>query len=89
MVGVLEKLAQHRTTDDADDNVAQWGSGVINYMVTEDNVAQHGSWAINYTRAPWLAAGADRVLWGITAGTSGPSRGAKSNARNALSALDV
>ena len=61
MVGVLEKWAQHRAADYADDNVAQWGSFVILWLVTED------------TRAPWLAASAERVLRGIAADMSGAS----------------
>ena len=77
MVGVLEKLAQHRTTDGADDNVAQCGSLAIYYLATED------------TRAPWLAAGAERVLRGIAADTSGASGGAKSEARDALKKLGL
>ena len=72
MVGVLEKWAQHRTADDADDNVAQWGSDAIYWLVTEA------------TRAPWLAAGAERVLRGIATGTSVASGEAKRGARNAL-----
>ena len=71
MVGVLEKWAQHRTTGSADDNVAQRGSFAIRCLVTEDN------------RAPWLAAGAERVLRGIAAGTSEPS----DRARKALKEL--
>ena len=77
MVGVLEKWAQHRTTDYTEDNVAQWGSRVIYRLVTED------------TRARWLAAGAERVLRGIAADTSVASGAAKSHARNALATLGV
>ena len=77
MVGVLEKWAQHRTTDWADDNVAQWGSLAICRLVTAD------------TRAPWLAAGAEGVLRGITADTSVASSGAKSNASSALRQLGL
>ena len=73
----MEKWAQHRTTDDADDNVAQWGSWAIYWLVTED------------TRAPWLAAGAERVLQGITADTSVASADAKSWARYALKELGL
>ena len=73
----MEKWAQHRTTDRADDNVAQWGSWAIYWLVTED------------TRAPWLAAGAERVLRGIAAGTSEASDRAKSDARNALNELGL
>ena len=76
MVGVLEKWAQHRTTD-ADDNVARWGSGAIYLLVTRN------------TRAPWLAAGAEGVLRGIIAGTSGASGEAKSPARLALGKLGL
>ena len=77
MVGVLEKWAQHRTADDADDNVAQLGSDAIYWLVTEA------------TRAPWLAAGAERVLRGIATDTSGASGEAKSEARDALEKLGV
>ena len=73
----MEKWAQHRTAEGADDNVAQWGSIVIFWLVTSD------------TRAPWLAAGAERVLRGIIAGTSEASDGAKISARYALEALDL
>ena len=73
----MEKWAQHRTTDDADDNVAQYGSGVIYYLVTRD------------TRAPWLAVGAEGVLRGIVAGTSVASGTAKTVARNALQELGL
>ena len=72
VVNVLEKWARHRTTDDAEDNVAQWGSFVIEKLVTED------------TRARWLAAGAEGVLRGIAAGTSNASKTAKILARSAL-----
>ena len=77
MLGVLEKWAQHRTTDSADDNVAQWGSLAIYVLVTTD------------TRAPWLAAGAEGVLRGIAADTSGASGEAKKWARNALKELGL
>ena len=73
----MEKWAQHSTTDDAEDNVAQWGSWVIYWLVTED------------TRAPWLAAGAEGVLRGITADTSVASSSAKSEARDALKKLGL
>ena len=73
----MEKWAQHRTTDDADDNVARYGSWAIRILVTED------------TRAPWLAAGAERVLRGIAADTSGAYGKANSNARDALEKLGV
>ena len=73
----MEKWAQHRTTDDADDNVAQWGSCAIYYLLTED------------ARAPWLAAGAERVLRGIAADTSGASGRAKYWARKALNDLGL
>ena len=72
MVGVLEKWAQHRSTDWADDNVAQYGSEAIWWLVPKD------------TRAPWLAAGAEGVLRGIAAGTSNASKTAKILARSAL-----
>ena len=68
----MKKWAQHRTTDSADDNVAMWGCYAIRLLVTEE------------TRAPWLAAGAERVLRGIATGTSEASDSAKSWARNAL-----
>jgi hypothetical protein len=77
VVGVLEKWAQHRTTDDADENVARYGSWVIYLLVTTD------------TRAPWLAAGAERVLQGITAGTSVASGQAKEWARDAMKELGL
>ena len=77
MVGVLEKWAQHRTTDYAEDNVAYSGSLAIWDLVSKD------------TRAPWLAAGAERVLRGIAADTSGASGKAKSNARDALKHLGL
>ena len=77
VVGALEKWAQHRTTDGADDNVAQWGSLAIYLLATKD------------TRAPWLAAGAERVLRGIAADTSGASADAKYWARNALEKLGL
>ena len=73
----MEKWAQHRTTDSADDNVAEWGSWAIWYLVTEE------------TRAPWLAAGAEGVLRGIAVGTSGASGRAKIEARLALSELGL
>ena len=68
----MEKWAQHRTTDDAVDNVAQWGSLAIERLTTTD------------TRALWLAAGADEVLRGIIADTSAASDKAKRWARDAL-----
>ena len=73
----MEKWALHMTTDYADDNVAQWGSLAIYYLATED------------TQAPWLTAGAERVLRGIIADTSEVSGHAKSEARSALSALGL
>ena len=73
----MEKWAQHRTTDYADDNVAEWGSWAIYNLVTK------------YNRAPWLAAGAERVLRGIAADTSGASGLAKSEARSALKRLGM
>ena len=73
----MEKWAQHRTTDGADDNVAEWGSWAIYYLVTED------------TRAPWLDAGAEGVLRGITADASVASSNAKSYARAALKKLGL
>jgi hypothetical protein len=77
MVGVLEKWAQHRTTDYADDNVAGWGSWVIYWLVTKE------------IRAPWLAAGAERVLRSIIADRSNASTWAKSEARSALKELGL
>ena len=73
----MEKWAQHRTTDSADDNVAKWGSRAIYWLVTED------------TRARWLAAGAERVFRGIAADTSVASADAKSWARYALKELGL
>ena len=75
VVDVLEKWAQHRAIDSSDDNVAGLGSEAINRLVTND------------TRAPWLAAGAEGVLRGITAGTSEASDSAKRWARSALNKL--
>ena len=68
MVGVLEKWAQHRTTDHADDNVAQWGSIVIQYTARGDPDS----------KARWLAAGAEGVLRGIVTSESAASMTAKS-----------
>ena len=76
-VGVLEKWAQHRTTDDAVDNVAQWGSCVIYWLAMGD------------TRPPWLAAGAEGVLRGIIADTSEASGEAKMFAIWALKELGL
>ena len=73
----MEKWAQHRTTDDADDNVAHYGSSAIHLLATED------------TRAPWLAADAERILRGIAADTNGASGDAKSEARYALKKLGL
>ena len=73
----MEKWALHMTTDYADDNGAMWGSYAICFLVTRD------------TRAPWLAAGAERVLQGITADTSVASADAKSWARYALKELGL
>ena len=71
----MEKWAQHRTGDNADDNVAQYGSWAIRWLTEGDPDS----------RARLLAAGAERVLRGITKeDTSAASRGAKSNARDAL-----
>ena len=75
----MEKWAQHRTTDWADDNVAQSGSVAINLLVTLGT----------NTRPPWLAAGAEGVLRGIIADTSEASGEAKSWARNALEKLGL
>ena len=75
VVGVLEKWAQHRTTDDADDNVAEWGSGAIRLLATID------------TRPLWLVA--EGVLRGIAAGTSAASYWARKNAREALTKLGM
>ena len=73
----MEKWALHMTTDYADDNGAMWGSWAIYWLVTED------------TRAPWLAAGAEGVLRGIAADTSGASGEAKNAARKALKELGL
>ena len=73
----MEKWAQHRTTDMADDNVAYWGCYAIYYLARGD------------TRAPWLAAGAEGVLRGIIADTSGASVMDKHVAICALIALDL
>ena len=75
VVGVLEKWAQHWTTDDAEVNVALWGSLAIEYLARGDPDS----------KAPWLAAGAERVLRGITEeDTSAASDGAKRKSRDAL-----
>ena len=79
MVGVLEKWAQHRTTDGVDDNVAQYGSFAIEYTACGDPDS----------KARWLAAGAEGVLRGITAGTSVASDRAKSWARDAMKELGL
>ena len=75
----MEKWTQHKTTDDADDNVAAWGSWVIELTATGDPDS----------KARWLAAGAERVLQGITAGTSVASDRAKSWARDAMKELGL
>ena len=75
----MEKWAQHRTTDDADDNVAQYGSYAIELTAIGDPDR----------KARWLAAGAEGVLRGIIAGTSGASGEAKKWARNALKELGL
>ena len=75
----MEKWAQHRTTDHADDNVAQYGSWAIRYLATGDPVS----------KARWLAAGAEGVLQGIIAGTSVASGEAKTKARDALKELGL
>ena len=74
-MGVLEKWAQHRTTDDAEDNVAQWGSLAIRLLNRADPVSN----------ARWLDAGAGGVLRGIAAADmSVASTAAKNEARYAL-----
>ena len=73
----MEKWALHMTTDYADDNGAMWGSWAISCLVTED------------TRAPWLAAGSERVLRGIAEDTSVASGEAKYWARLALGKLGL
>ena len=80
MVGILEKWAQHRTTDSADDNVAWYGSLAIELTARGDPDS----------KARWLDAGADGVLRDIAdKGTSGASGNAKSAARNALKGLGL
>ena len=79
-MSVLEKWAQHRTTDHADDNVAQRGSLAICFLLTE---------GYKGIRTPWLAAGAERVLRGIIADTSEATDWAKSLARDALRQLGL
>ena len=74
----MEKWAQHRTTDHADDNVAQYGSEAIYWLVLTAD-----------TWAPWLAFGAERVLRGIAADTSVASDNAKGYARRALKELGL
>ena len=75
----MEKWAQHRTTNGADDNVAQYGSYAIEFTAMGDPVS----------KARWLAAGAERFLRGIAAGTSEASDMAKSWARDALESLGL
>ena len=78
MVGVLEKWAYHRAADNADDNVAHYGSWAIRLLAT-----RHPE-----IKAPWLAAGAKGVLRGIAnEDTSVASRGAKNEARFTLMEL--
>ena len=77
IVDVVKKWAQHMTTDDDDDNVANWGSWAIYLLVTRN------------TRAPWLAAGAEGVLRGIIADTSGASADAKNEASGVLKKLGL
>ena len=74
-MSVLEKWAQHRTCDDADDNVAQYGSKAIEMLASGDPDS----------RARWLAAGAEGVLRSIAAeDTSDASSEARRYAREAL-----
>ena len=75
----MEKWAQHRTTDWADDNVAYWGSWAIKLTARGDPDS----------KARWLAAGAERVLRGIAAGTSEASDRAKEWARDAMKELGL
>ena len=77
MVSVLEKWYQHRTYDNSDDNVAQWGSWAIYHLVTTDPDS----------KAHWLSAGAERVLGCIAARWSDASSYAKSYATGAMSEL--
>ena len=75
----MEKWAQHRTTDWADDNVPLWGSSAIKVLV----------WADPDDKARWLTAGAEGVLRGIGADTSEASDRAKSWARDAMKELGL
>ena len=75
----MEKWAQHRTTNGADDNVAQYGSYAIEYTASGDPDS----------KARWLVAGAERVLRGISAGTSVASDKAKQWARDAMKELGL
>ena len=76
----MEKWSQHRTTDDADDNVARYGSYAIEKLARGDPDS----------KARWLAAGVEGVLRDIAdEGTSGASDRAKREARNALESLGL
>ena len=75
MLGVLQRWAQHRTTDDADDNATYWGSWAIYYLVTGDPDS----------KARLLSAGAEGVLRAIASeDTSAASTKAKQIARIVL-----
>ena len=76
----MEKWAQHRTTDDADDNAPLYGSRAIYWLTKADPD----------TRPRWLAAGAGGVLRGIAAADSSvASTVAKNEARSALKELGL
>ena len=81
VVSVLTEHSQRKAADMADDNVAQWGSYAIYVLASGDAESS----------APWLAAGAERVLLDI-ADTSDTSfsfflSAAKTDARKALERL--
>ena len=80
VVSILEKWAQHRTTDDADDNAPLYGSRAIYWLTKADPD----------TSPRWLAAGARGVLRGITAADSSlASTVAKNEALSALRELGL
>ena len=79
VVGILGQWARRRAANDADDNVAQWGSWAIEML----------AWGYRNRKACWLDAGAEGVLRGIAADTSDASSSAKSYGRDALKALGL
>ena len=78
--GILKKCAEHRTTDDSDENAPRYGSLAICWLTRADPE----------TRPRWLAAGAGGVLRGIAAAdTIVASTEAKNEARSALRELGL